>query len=98
MSKSELPCIRTQEPYWPLARAVLWLATLETVLPFIFTILNAGVMFQHKALLNRSMLNMGKDFLQITWRYNFLNGAVIVSCAEHSSLSFTFIIYLNILK
>ena len=33
-------------------------ATLETVPTFIFIILNAGVTFQHKTLLNRSMFNI----------------------------------------
>ena len=69
--QSELPCIRTYEPYWHLARAVLGFATLETVPIFIFIILNAGVTFQHKTLLNRSMFNLGKDFLQIAQGYNF---------------------------
>ena len=48
--QSELPCIRTYEPYWHLANAVLGFATLETVPTFIFIILNAGIMFQHNTL------------------------------------------------
>ena len=63
-------------PYWHLARAVLRFATLETVSPFTVIILNAGITFQHKTLLKRSMLNRGKDFLQIMLSYNFLNGAI----------------------
>ena len=64
--QSELPCIQTYEPCWHLARAVLGVATLETVPTFIFINLNAGVTFQHKTILNKSMFNIGKDFLQIT--------------------------------
>ena len=64
--QTELPCIRTYEPYWHLARAVRGFATLETVPTFSLIILNAGVTFQQKALLNRSIFNIGKYFLQIT--------------------------------
>ena len=64
--QSELQSIRTYEHYWHLARVVLGFATLETVPPFIFIILNASVTFQHKTLFNRSMFNIGKDFVQIT--------------------------------
>ena len=59
---SELLCIRTYEPYWHLARAVLGFATLETVSPFIFNILNAGITFQNKTLPNRYFF----FFVQIT--------------------------------
>ena len=41
--QSELPCIGTYEPYWHSVRAVLGFATLETVSPFIFIILNAAI-------------------------------------------------------
>ena len=71
IQQSEVPCIRTYEPYWHLARAVLGFATLETVPTFIFIILNVDVTFQHKTLLKRSMFNIGKDFLQSTEGYNF---------------------------
>ena len=76
--QSELPCIRMYmyEPYCHLARAVLGYATLETMPTSIFIILNAGVTFQQKTILNGLMLNVGKDFLQITLGYNFLNWAV----------------------
>ena len=82
--QSELPCIRTKEPYRPLARAIHLLATLETVLPFI---LKNGPMFQHKTLLYRSMFNMGKDFLQITLSYKFLNGAVLYESGVRGDLN-----------
>ena len=64
--------------YWQLARAFVRLATLETVLPLIFIILNAGVMLQHKTLLNRSM---GKDFCRRSGRdITFLTGLYICIC------------------
>ena len=52
------------------------LVTLETGTPFISIILNIFDTFQHKTLLNRPMFHIGKDFLQITLGYYFLNRAV----------------------
>ena len=70
---SELPCIRTYEPYRHLARAVLGFTILETVPTFIVIILNAGVTVQHKTLLNRSMFNIGKDIFCKSRRVIFLS-------------------------